>query len=363
MPLFSYYLCKTMKKIKSYISQWIKALFYALFTVIIVKVVFFWVYLVPSTSMEKTLLPGDLIFVNKMAYGVRLPITPLTIPLSHNRMPFNNQLKSFSDFIELPYLRIFQSEVKRNDVVVFNYPRETELPVDHRSFYIKRCIGLPGDTLKITNQKVFINNEFLDFPANIEFNYKVNASAALTNDTLLKYGVTEGGRLGKDGFYQLTLSEASKSSLKEQSYISSIQPIKLDPEGHADYIFPFYKNYNWNVDYFGEVIIPKKGETIVLDTINRHLYQRIIAVYEGNEFEIDGADILINNEIATTYTFKMDYYFMMGDNRHNSSDSRFWGFLPENHIVGKATSIVLSVNKSPLAKSKYRWGRFFKAIE
>jgi signal peptidase I len=352
-----------MKKIKAYILQWFKAMLYAVLTVVVVKAFFFWVYVVPSTSMEKTLLPGDLVFVNKMAYGIRLPITPLTFPLSHNKMPFNNQIKSFSDIIQFPYLRLFKSEVQRNDVVVFNYPREYEVPVDHRAFYIKRCIGLPGDTLKIKNKRVFIGNELLPFPKNVAFNYKVQSNTKLTNDTLLKYDITEGGRVGAIGFYQLTLSDSAKKCLEEQSYIGLITPLKVDPTGYADYIFPFHESYKWNIDYFGAVVIPKKGETIVLDTLNIHLYQRIIELYEGNDFEISGTDILINNKVSTSYTFKMNYYFMMGDNRHNSSDSRFWGFLPEDHIVGKATSVVLSVNKNPTTKNKYRWERFFSQIE
>jgi signal peptidase I len=352
-----------MKKIKAYILQWIKALLYALITVVIVKAFFFWVYVVPSTSMEKTLLPGDLIFVNKMAYGIRMPITPLTFPLSHNKMPFNNQIKSFSDIIRFPYLRLFKSEVERNDVVVFNYPRENDLPIDHRAFYIKRCIGLPGDKLQIKNKEVFINNESLAYPKNVEFNYKVYSNKELVNDTLLKYGITEGGRVGGKGFYQLTLSDSAKNSLLEQDYIGSVRSVKIDPEGYADYIFPYNKKYKWNIDYFGEVTVPKKGEAVVLDTFNIHIYQRIIEIYEGNKLEIKDSDILINNEISNSYTFKLDYYFMMGDNRHNSSDSRFWGFLPEDHIVGKATSVVLSVNKNTSAKGKYRWERFFSGIE
>lgn len=352
-----------MKKIKAYISQWIRALSYALLTVVIVKAFFFWVYVIPSSSMEKTLLPGDLIFVNKMAYGIRSPITPLTVPLSHHKMPFNNQIKSFSDLIQFPYLRFFKAEVQRNDVVVFNYPRSTELPIDHRPFYIKRCIGLPGDTLKIKNKQVFINGEKTAFPKNVSFNYKVHSNIKLSNDTLLKYGITEGGRVGGKGFYQLTLSNNAKEALLKTTYINTIKPLKVDPVGYADYIFPFHKSYQWNIDYFGEVLIPKKGQQVVLNTVNIQLYKRIIETYECNEFEMDENVILINKEVATTYTFKMDYYFMMGDNRHNSSDSRFWGFLPEDHIVGKASYVVLSVNKNQNLLKKYRWNRFFKELK
>ena len=352
-----------MKKIKAYILQWIKAILLALLTVVVVKAFIFSVFVIPSSSMEKTLLPGDLIFVNKMSYGIRLPITPLTVPYTHSKMPFNNQIKSYSDLIQFPYFRLFKSEVQRNDVVVFNYPNESEQPVDHRPFYIKRCIGLPGDTLRIKDRKVFIGDEFLPFPKNVEFNYNVQSNKDLVNDTLLKYGITEGGRVGGKGFYQLTLSDSAKYSLEQLDYIGSIKPLKVHPSGYADYIFPFHENFKWNIDYFGEVIIPKKGQTVKLNATNIHLYKRIIEIYEGNTLLVEDESIKINEVVSTSYTFKMDYYFMMGDNRHNSSDSRFWGFLPEDHIVGKATKIILSVNKNPHSKKKYRWGRFFSKIE
>ena len=352
-----------MKKLKAHIIQWIKAMLYALLTVVIIKTFFFWVYVVPSTSMEKTLLPGDLIFVNKMSYGIRLPITPLTFPLSHHKMPFNNTVKSFSDLIQFPYYRVLEDSIKRNDVIVFNYPIEKELPVDHRAFYIKRCIGLPGDTFQIKNKAIFINNKLIDNPEHIEFNYNVIANTELTNDTLLKYGITEGGRTGSKHFWQLTLSDTTIKQLKKLDYITNISPLKVNPEGYADYIFPHHKNYKWNVDYYGSIVIPKKGETINLTSDNIHLYKRIIEEFEANDLVWKENSFTINGKTTTSYTFKMDYYFMMGDNRHNSSDSRYWGFVPEDHIIGKATTILLSVNKNPKTGKKYRWNRFFKAID
>jgi len=352
-----------LKKLKAHIGQWIKALLFALCTVVIVKTFFFWVYLIPSTSMEKTLLPGDLIFVNKMSYGIRTPITPLTFPLSHHKMPFNKQIKSFSDIIQLPYFRIFEDSIKRNDVIVFNYPLEKNVPVDHRAFYIKRCIGLPGDTFQIRNKEVFINDQSLPFPKHVEFNYNVIANTELTNDTLLKYQITEGGRTGSKHFWQLTLSDSAKKQLKSLDYITQIKPLKVNPTGYADYIFPYHKKYNWNVDYFGALVIPKKGATVTLDYNNIHLYERIIEQFEGNELEWNDSNFIINGKLETSYTFKMNYYFMMGDNRHNSSDSRYWGFVPEDHILGEATTILLSVNKNPKAGKKYRWNRFFKSID
>ncbi len=318
----------------------------ALFTVVLIKAFFFWVYLVPTTSMEKTLLPGDLILVNKMSYGIRLPITPLTFPLSHQKMPFNENLKSYWDVIQFPYFRLFESEIERNDVVVFNYPMEDELPIDHRSFYIKRCLGLPGDTLQIKAKKVFINGKDIGFPKFVSFNYHVESKIELTQDTLLKYNITEGGKEALKNFWQLTLSDSAIKRLKKQNYIKSIIPLNINEGNYADYIFPFNNHYKWNVDHYGSIVIPKKGQTIKLNPNNIHIYKRIIQNYEENKLEWEHGAFKVNDVQTNNYTFQQDYYFMMGDNRHNSSDSRFWGFVPESHIIGKATRVVFSSNKN-----------------
>jgi signal peptidase I len=269
-----------LKKIKLHIKQWIKAVIYAILTVVIIKAFFFWVYVIPSTSMEKTLLPGDLIFVNKMSYGVRMPITPLTFPLSHQKMPFSKEHSSYLDYIQFPYYRLFTSSINRNDVVVFNYPMDVEHPVDHRLFFIKRCIGLPGDTLKIQNKKVYINNIFLPYPKEVEFNYHVQTDTTVNFDSLSVYNISEGSYLGNE-LWQLTLSDSIKNRIAQLDQFKSVKPIKVDPKSFADYIFPYHKKYCWNIDNFGELIIPKKGVTVLLDTNNIHLYQRIIEVYEG----------------------------------------------------------------------------------
>lgn len=313
--------------------------------------------------MEKTLLPGDLIFVNKLAYGIRTPITPLTIPLTHQKMPFNEGEKSFSDRLKLPYYRFFSAEVKRNDVVVFNYPMEDDFPVDHRSFYIKRCIALPGDTLLIKNKVIYIDDAVQDKIALTEFNYRVQTKKVFNQDSLMKYGITEGGRTAGLNEWDLTLTTAVKNKLDSSEQVLSVREVRLSKNSFADYIFPYKELYKWNVDYFGPLVIPKKGEKVRLDKNAIHLYQRIIEVYEANEFKQVDDVFIINGDTTNSYTFKMDYYFMMGDNRHNSSDSRFWGFVPEDHIVGKATTIVFSMDKNSHTQSKYRSNRFFKEIE
>lgn len=351
-----------MKKKQLNIKQWLKAFGFALLTVIFIKSFLFWIYVVPSTSMEKTLLPGDLIIVNKMSYGIRLPITPLTFPLSHQKMPFSNNVNSFWDIIEFPYVRLFKSEVERNDVVVFNYPMDEEMPIDHRSFYIKRCIGLPGEKITIDDKVVLINDTIVHAPELLEFDYKVLSSKKLTIDTLQKYNVTEGRANGND-WYQLTLSEKSKQLINDLSYVEKIKPLNINKNNYADYIFPFNSEYKWNIDFFGPLLIPAKDMEVVLTHKNISFYKRIIEIYEENELDVLPNSFVLNGDTVSSYTFKLDYYFMMGDNRHNSSDSRFWGFVPESHIVGKATNVLFSVNKAPNATQKYRWERFFSGLE
>lgn len=339
------------------IKDWFRALILALITVMVIKAFFFEVFTIPSSSMEKTLLPGDLIYVNKLAYGARTPITLLTFPLSHQHLPLYNEFKSYLDFIQLPYYRFFSDTIQRNDVVVFNYPFDTEHPVDHRAYYIKRCIGLPGDTLRIENKKVFINNQEIELPHHAQFNYKVITSKPITNDTLLNYAITEGGLDGLENHWELTMTDSAYYQLKSADFIQSIKKIEVEPNAYADYIFPYHSTYLWNIDYYGALVIPKQGDIVQLDSNNIHLYQRIIEVYEGNKFQQTENGFLINGELTKTYQFKMNYYFMMGDNRHNSADSRFWGFLPENHVVGKAKTILFSRDKST-----NRWDRMFKKI-
>lgn len=324
----------------------------------VIKAFFFEVFTIPSSSMEKTLLPGDLILVNKLSYGARLPITLLTFPLSHQHLPWLEQTKAYLAIIQLPYYRFFVDTIQRQDVIVFNYPFDTDYPVDHRSYYIKRCIGLPGDTLKIDNKRVYINNQELELPYHAQFNYKVVTNKPITNDTLLNYEITEGGLDGLENHWELTMTDSAYYQLKSSDFIQSIKKIEVEPNVYADYIFPYHPSYLWNIDYFGEVVIPKKGTTVTLDKNNIFLYRRIIEVYEENTLEETENGFLINGERTTTYQFKMNYYFMMGDNRHNSADSRFWGFLPENHIVGKAQTIIFSMDKG-----NYKWNRMFKKIQ
>lgn len=320
-----------MKQLK----EWIRALLIAFLTVLLVKAFIFEIFTIPTSSMEKTLLPGDLILVNKLSYGTSLPFISYKLPAT--------------------------SEIKRNDIVVFFYPLDDE-NIFEKSYYIKRCVALPGDTLTIKNKLVYINNTKQDFPKNVQFNYNI-FSESLSEDTLKKYEITEGGRAFNSKMWQLTLTNKAKAHLKKQSYIQQINDIEVPFNAYADYIFPYHPFYRWNINYYGELIIPKKGTTVALDSNSIYLYERIINVYENNDLIKYKNKFIINGDTTNSYTFKRDYYFMLGDNRHNSSDSRFWGFVPENYLVGKAQFILFSLDKSIKENTTIRWKRMFKRIE
>lgn len=317
------------------LKEWIKAIIIAFITVIVIRVFVFEVFTIPTSSMEKTLLPGDLILVNKLSYGAKIPYTNFKLPAL--------------------------STINRNDVIVFFYPLENKELIDDKSYYIKRCVGLPGDTLELINKTLFINNEEQQLPYSAQFNYQV-LSKELHQDTLVKYSITEGGKVKHTDLWQLTMTDSIKNIIAQIPQTLSIKNLNIPANAYADYIFPYHPFYSWNIDNFGKVIIPKKDVTIKLDNNSIHLYQQIIEVYEKNELSILENTFIINGDTTNEYSFKMDYYFVMGDNRHNSSDSRFWGFLPENHIVGKAKTILFSMEKNETT-NKIRWERFFESIK
>lgn len=352
-----------MKK-SSTIREWLKAILFAFITIILLRVFFFEAFTIPSPSMEKSLLSGDYVLVSKLSYGPRIPITPLSIPFAHQRMPFTENTRSYLDWIQFPYKRLFGSpDIKRNDILVFNYPMEEEHPIDQRIYYIKRCVAVSGDTLEVRNGQVYINNQYNDVPEKLQFNYKVITDKdSVDSEALTKLGITEGGKMRNKGEYWFTLDEAHVDSIKHITHIISAEPLIEKKGSYSDYMFPEDERFLWNVDFFGPIYIPKAGDSVKINTETLPLYKRIINVYEKNELHVSGDSVFINEKYSTSYTFKMNYFFMMGDNRHNSADSRFWGFLPEDHVVGKAVLVLLSVNKSE-SGSNIRWDRWFKAVK
>lgn len=352
--VFSDPMFDTILKHKQKVIEWAKALGISFLCVLVIRTFFFEISPVSSPSMEQSLLTGDFMFINKLSYGPRLPRTILSIP-------FVNQ-KLYSTLISLPYLRLFGSPgVERNDVVVFNYPQEDEHPVDHRAYFVKRCVALAGDSFKIVNGLVYINNELTDNEDLLQYNYHIKSDTLLDSAFVARYHLNEGGKISDNNDYSFTLTKALADTLKSKLYITSIEKTTEKKEMWDEFVFPFNSHYKWNVDNYGPVKIPAKGDTIHLDSLNLCFYERIIVIYEGNTLELKQDSIYINHVPATSYILKQNYYFMMGDNRHNSQDSRHWGFVPEDHIIGKATRIIYSTDK--LYHSGIRWGRIFSGIK
>jgi len=350
---------------KGPIREWFDAIVFAVIAATLIRMFVIEAFTIPTPSMEKSLLVGDFLFVSKINYGPRIPNTPLSFPFAHHTLPLTQETKSYLEWIKLPYFRIPGfSEIKNNDVVVFNYPMEDFRPVDKRENYIKRCIGIPGDKIEVIDKKLHINEEVAEMPEGMQLSYHVKTDGTSLNRKVLeKLDVTEGGLVSNEGDYRLSLTNKNAGAIKDRfPNIKMVKPI-CDPENTFDpHIFPQLKDLAFNKDNFGPIVIPKQGVEIPLNINNLPIYHRLITIYEGNTIDVDGESIFINGKVATSYTFNMDYYFMMGDNRDNSLDSRYWGFVPEDHIVGKAVFIWLSLDKNKTWLGKVRWSRLFSLI-
>ena len=386
---------------KSALVEWTDALVFAIVAASFIRIFFFEAYTIPTSSMEKTLRVGDYLFVSKIHYGPRVPQTPISFPLVHNVMPIFGG-ESYSQIISNDYRRLKGlSKVERDDIVVFGFPHGDTIlkaapmddyythvringraytekmygpivvrPNDKKDNYVKRCVAIAGDTLSVVNGKVIVNGVPQKDIEGIQNTYTV-----YTNGTTINPKVMQKLDINPDDYYYdsslpgypaLPLTqEAYKQVLAMVNVVEVRQNIDVYPPEYPDspiMLFPFSENYKWTRDNYGPIWIPKAGATTEINANNYHLYQRIITAYEGNTFEVKDGKIYINGQQSNTYTFKQDYYFMMGDNRHNSLDSRYWGFVPEDHIVGTPAIIWFSTDKNKSFPSNIRWNRLFNFI-
>ncbi len=384
---------------KSSAREWADALIFAIIAATLIRTFFIEAYTIPTSSMEKSLLVGDYLFVSKLSYGPRVPMTPIAFPFAHHTMPFTESVKSYVEWVKLPYYRFPGIRtIKNNDVVVFNYPDGDTLsvkwqsnhsyyslvreygraevwnspdrfgeiiarPVDKRENFIKRCVGIPGDTIEFIDGIIFINGSPLPEVETVQHNYHVVTDGSRLHPRILdRLDITE-ARMISQTEYIIPMSSTVAPLLEEESIVTHVKQIIKPDNYHERHIFPFHENYPWNEDNFGPLFIPSEGSVVDITVENIVLWKRIIETFEENTLEIKDDQVLINGEPATTYTFKMNYYWLVGDNRHNSADSRYWGFVPENHIVGRAMFVWLSLDKNKtLLNGKIRFNKMFRVI-
>ena len=384
---------------KTPVREWLDAIVWAVVAALIIRTFLFEAYTIPSSSMEKSLLVGDYLVVSKIGYGPRVPNTPLAFPFVHHTLPWSKTAKSYIEKPQLPYKRLpGTTEIKRNDPIVFNFPAGDTVsevyqsnvtfyqlvryfgrdkvmndkkqfgdiitrPVDKRENYVKRLIGMPGDTLQIIDGIVYINGEIGEQPNEMQHNYIVKITSNGINPKILeKYNITEGYRTAHADELIFNMTADIAEEFRKLPFVTSVER-RIAPVGTevSDDIFPNdTTHFKWNADNFGPIVIPQEGKTVKINTENIALYDRIIRAYELNDMKIKDGKIFINGEETDEYTFKMDYYWMMGDNRHNSQDSRFWGYVPVDHIVGKPVFVWLSIDKNT---GKIRYNKTFRFVD
>ena len=416
---------KDAEKPVKFVMSWVDALVFALVAVYFINLFFFQNYVIPSSSLEKSLLTGDYLFVSKVSYGPRIPETPLTMPLTQHTLPVVD-CKSYIEWPHWEYRRVKGlGKVELNDIVVFNYPagdtlcsapqyqsydyygmcysigyqiytqrpnpdslsamdrikyfntiyeagREelrrnqqeygeiTTRPTDRRENYVKRCVGLPGQTLQIKNRIVYLDGKANKEPENVQYSYYVKLRQRLPEEMLKELGISNEDLLSLNSAGYMPLTKRAVAMLSQRKDL--VESIEINTDASDLEIYPLNGNKHWTRDNYGPIWIPAKGKSINLTLDNIAVYERPIRVYEGNDLKITDGKIFINGKEAKSYTFKMDYYWMMGDNRHNSADSRYWGFVPEDHIVGSPMFVIISLDKDKgLFDGKIRTDRFFKS--
>ncbi len=410
------------------LMSWVDAIIFALVAVYFINLFFFQNYVIPSSSLEKSLLRGDYLFVSKLSYGPRIPQTPLTMPLTQHTLPVFGT-KSYIEWPQWKYRRVSGlGQVEQNDIVVFNYPAGDTVmsneryqaqdyyqycyaygvqntstnvavdsmsaqqrwdyyqtvmrtgaeivksnpaefgeiitrPADRRENYVKRCVGLPGQKLQIINQKIFIDGKETKEPDNVQFSYFVRLKQMIPDATLEELSITmeDIQSMNVNGYMPMT-KKAAEALSKMTNYVEYVRPVTDADHMDTGKTYPVNGNYGWTRDNYGPIWIPAKGQSVKLTMDNIAIYDRPIRVYEGNDLQVRDGKIFINGKEAQEYTFQMDYYWMMGDNRHNSADSRYWGFVPEDHVVGKPIFIWLSINPEDLGP-KIRWKRMFRMVD
>lgn len=333
-------------------------------------------FTIPTPSMENSLLVGDFLFVSKLHYGTRTPKTPLQVPLTHQTI-WGTSVPSYLDWIQLPQYRLPGfSDVKSGDVVVFNYPPELQHPVDLKTNYIKRCIGVPGDKVEVRNAQVYLNGKPMVNPVRMEDEYFVSTTTAVNEDKVFREnGISEYSTYtetyndtipanDESGYIVYTTSE-KVAALKEFDFVRDVRQVVAPQNISEPSLYPSSSLFKWNRDNYGPITVPKEGVTVPMTPENVAFYGNVIKYYEGNEnVEVTEGKVTIDGKAIDGYTFKQDYYFMMGDNRHNSADSRYWGFVPKDHIVGKAVFVWMSVDPNPTSMAnKIRWSRLFRIID
>ena len=410
--------------------SWVDALVFSLVAVYFINLFLFQNYVIPSSSLEKSLLTGDYLFVSKVSYGPRIPQTPLTMPLTQHTLPLI-QAKSYIEWPHWDYRRMKGlGKVQLNDIVVFNYPAGDTIvtepayqsfdyygmvyslgqqiyeqnfadavnpanlnrqeqydyfkmiynlgrnyiannpntygsidsrPTDRRENYVKRCVGLPGQTLQIKNRIIYLNGKANKEPDNVQYTYYVKLKGNLPDDFMHDLGISmeDLTSLNQNGYLPLT-KKAAKALSARKDLVASV---RLNTDQYVGDLYPLNAVTGWTRDNYGPVWIPQKGKSIRLTMDNIAVYERPIRIYEGNDLEVKNGHIYINGKIANSYTFKMDYYWMMGDNRHNSADSRYWGFVPEDHIVGKPIFIWWSSDPDRKGFEGVRWSRLFRWVD